>query len=540
MSLDVRAGEIVGLAGLVGSGRSELAQVLFGITPAERGDIRLDGEGGAGSIRPRSRAPAGIAYVPEDRGAQGLVRPMSVLHNFSLAALGALSRLGFIDRAAERRMAEAGVQRFSVKTSSVDEIAGRLSGGNQQKIVLGKWLANNPKLLILDEPTRGIDVGAKAEIHRLMCELAGEGVAILMISSELPEVLGMSDRVLVMREGRLVAEFDRAHATSEAVGAAMMGSGRGDGARGVSAIPVASAAAPRAGLLRRFASQEALLAVAVIGLAIAVGFDNPRFLAYRNLADILLGNAYIAIAAIGMSMVIISGNIDISVGALIGVLATLSGSLAVAGAPTLVAWLVPVVLGVLVMAAQGAVVAYLRIPAIVVTLGMMSILKGGLISVTGGNGSPTCRRTSISPTSTCSASRCRSSSWSSRPRSRRSGCATRRAAGRSTPPAATPRRRGCAASIRSAPSSWCSRCTASSPASPRSSMRPSFASSSRPPRRGSNSPSSPPPSSAASAFSAASARSSARRSPPSSSPRSPARSSSSTSRPTGPTPCAAD
>jgi rhamnose transport system ATP-binding protein len=120
-------------------------------------------------------------------------------------------------------MAEEGVQRFRVKTSSVEEIAGRLSGGNQQKIVLGKWLANNPKLLILDEPTRGIDVGAKAEIHRLMSELAGAGVAILMISSELPEVLGMSDRVLVMREGRFVAEFDRAHATSETVGAAMMG-----------------------------------------------------------------------------------------------------------------------------------------------------------------------------------------------------------------------------------------------------------------------------------------------------------------------------
>ena len=148
---------------------------------------------------------------------------MSVLHNLSLAALGALSRGGFIDRAAEMRLAEQAVQRFSVKTSSVNEIAGRLSGGNQQKIVLGKWLANNPKLLILDEPTRGIDVGAKAEIHRLMNELAGTGVAILMISSELPEVLGMSDRVLVMREGRLVAEFDRAHATSETVGAAMMG-----------------------------------------------------------------------------------------------------------------------------------------------------------------------------------------------------------------------------------------------------------------------------------------------------------------------------
>jgi rhamnose transport system ATP-binding protein len=222
VSLTVRAGEIVGLAGLVGSGRSELAQTLFGMTPSESGEIRLNGESVRIDSPERARAK-GVAYVPEDRGTQGLVRGMSVLHNFSLAALGSLSRAGFIDRAAERRMAQRGVARFSVKTSSVDEIAGRLSGGNQQKIVLGKWLANNPRLLILDEPTRGIDVGAKAEIHRLMSQLAAEGVAILMISSELPEVLGMSDRVLVMREGRLVAEFDRAEATSEAVGAAMMG-----------------------------------------------------------------------------------------------------------------------------------------------------------------------------------------------------------------------------------------------------------------------------------------------------------------------------
>jgi rhamnose transport system ATP-binding protein len=222
VSLTVRAGEIVGLAGLVGSGRSELAQTLFGITPAESGEIRLMGEGVDIDSAETARSK-GIAYVPEDRAVQGLVRRMSVLHNFSLAALGSLSRAGFIDRGAERRMAQDGVNRFRVKTSSVDEVAGRLSGGNQQKIVLGKWLANNPKLLILDEPTRGIDVGAKAEIHRLMGELAGAGVAILMISSELPEVLGMSDRVLVMREGRLVAEFDRAHATSETVGAAMMG-----------------------------------------------------------------------------------------------------------------------------------------------------------------------------------------------------------------------------------------------------------------------------------------------------------------------------
>ena len=152
----------------------------------------------------------------------------------------------------------------------------------------------------------------------------------------------------------------------------------------MSAMATLSRAPARTSVLKRFASQEALLAFAIVALAIIVGFVNPRFLATRNLSDLLLGNAYIAVAAIGMSMVIISGNIDISVGALIGVLATLSGSLAVAGAPILVTWLAPLVLGVAVMAAQGAIVAYLRIPAIVVTLGMLSILKGGLISATGG------------------------------------------------------------------------------------------------------------------------------------------------------------
>jgi len=152
----------------------------------------------------------------------------------------------------------------------------------------------------------------------------------------------------------------------------------------VSAIAFARARTAEGGVFRAFASQEGLLAFAIIGLAIVVGLDNPRFLAVRNLSDIVLGNAYVAVAAVGMSMVIISGNIDISVGALIGVLATISGSLAVAGAPVAVVWLAPLVAGVLVMMLQGAVIAYLRIPAIVVTLGMLSILKGGLISVTGG------------------------------------------------------------------------------------------------------------------------------------------------------------
>lgn len=226
ISLSVRAGEIVGLAGLVGSGRSELAQTVFGITPAQSGQVMLAGQ----AVRITSPAQAralGIAYVPEDRGTQGLVRKMTVRENVSLSVLDRVAHAGFIDRAAERRLADEAVAQFSIRTAGIEQIVARLSGGNQQKIVLGKWLAAKPRVLILDEPTRGIDVGAKAEIHRLMGELAGQGLAILMISSELPEVLGMSDRVLVVREGRIVAEFPRAEALPERVGAAMMG---GDGA----------------------------------------------------------------------------------------------------------------------------------------------------------------------------------------------------------------------------------------------------------------------------------------------------------------------
>jgi rhamnose transport system ATP-binding protein len=221
VSLSVRAGEIVGLAGLIGSGRSELAQTVFGILPASSGEIRLAGR----PVRVASAREAkrhGIAYVPEDRATQGVIRPMSLRHNVSLAVLRRIARRWFIDRGAEEELAADAIARFAIRARGPEQIVGKLSGGNQQKVVLGKWLATRPKLLIMDEPTRGIDVGAKAEIHRLMGELAAQGLAVLMISSELPEVLGMSDRILVMREGRIAAEFARGEADQETIAHAMM------------------------------------------------------------------------------------------------------------------------------------------------------------------------------------------------------------------------------------------------------------------------------------------------------------------------------
>lgn len=219
-SFTVRKGEVLGLAGLVGSGRTELAHVLFGITPAEKGVIKVDGK----EVRirsPRDARDAGIAYVPEDRGAQGLVKPMTIRENLTMSILDRISPNGFIDKARERKIAEEGFKKLNVRASGIEQITSELSGGNQQKVVVAKWLETAPKVLILDEPTRGIDVGAKAEIHRLMGEMAQAGLAIIMISSELPEVLAMSDRVMVIADGHVSATFDRADATPQAVGLAM-------------------------------------------------------------------------------------------------------------------------------------------------------------------------------------------------------------------------------------------------------------------------------------------------------------------------------
>ena len=224
ISLDVHAGEIVGIAGLVGSGRTELALTIFGITPATSGTILLDGQP-VEIHSPRRARDLGIAYVPEDRGLQGLVRPMTLRENVTMAILDRVSRALVLDRGAENARARDAIKRFGIRTRGPEQIVRQLSGGNQQKVVLAKWLAVEPRILIMDEPTRGIDVGAKAEIHALMVRLAQQGLAILMISSELPEVLGMSDRVLVMNEGRMVASFARAEATPDAVGAAMTRAG---------------------------------------------------------------------------------------------------------------------------------------------------------------------------------------------------------------------------------------------------------------------------------------------------------------------------
>jgi ribose transport system ATP-binding protein/rhamnose transport system ATP-binding protein len=223
ISLSVRHGEIVGLAGLVGAGRTEFARAVFGLDAFDSGGLAIDGK----PVHPRNPVQAiraGIGYLPEDRRLLGIVPPLTIRENLSLSTLTRLAVAGFVNGAEERRTAAAATVRLGIVPPDMEVPIETLSGGNQQKVVLGRWLGIQPKLLILDEPTRGVDVGAKAEIHRIIGELAGSGIAILFISSELPEVIAASDRIYVLHEGRITGEFDRQAVSEQAIMLAATGS----------------------------------------------------------------------------------------------------------------------------------------------------------------------------------------------------------------------------------------------------------------------------------------------------------------------------
>ncbi|MBO0344045.1 sugar ABC transporter ATP-binding protein [Roseibium sp. CAU 1637] len=216
IGFSLRAGEILGFYGLVGAGRSEFMQALFGITKPSKGAIRIDGK--VAVVRsPNEAIHRGIVYVPEDRGKQGAIKGLPIFQNVTLASLSQTSRKGFLKLAQEFEMAREYTQRLDLRAAALDQDIGELSGGNQQKVVIAKWLATKPRVIILDEPTKGIDIGSKAAVHEFMAELAAQGLAVIMVSSEIPEVLGMSDRVIVMREGRIVAEYEGEALTPESL-----------------------------------------------------------------------------------------------------------------------------------------------------------------------------------------------------------------------------------------------------------------------------------------------------------------------------------
>jgi rhamnose transport system ATP-binding protein len=216
VSFDVRAGEIVALAGLVGAGRSEVVRAVFGVDVYDAGSVRVNGRN-LKSGSPSAAMAAGIALVPEDRRQQGLVMELSVERNATLTRRWKLAKAGLLSPRTERATAAEWSKKLQVKAGRLSDPVSTLSGGNQQKVVLAKWLSTGPRVLIVDEPTRGIDVGTKSEVHRLLSQLAADGLAVVMVSSELPEVLGMADRVLVMHEGRLVDDIPRARADEDSV-----------------------------------------------------------------------------------------------------------------------------------------------------------------------------------------------------------------------------------------------------------------------------------------------------------------------------------
>jgi rhamnose transport system ATP-binding protein len=222
ISFEVKAGEVVGLAGLVGAGRTDVARALFGVLGIDSGTIRIDGEI-VHINRPRQALTHGMVYVPEDRQHNGLLMQMSIVKNITMAILERIAPRGWLREKSETEVAQEYVEKLRIVLRHVGQPVRELSGGNQQKVVLSKWLAAEPKVMLLDEPTRGIDIGAKAEVHRLIGELAADGMAILMISSELPEILAMSDRIIVMREGRISGSFSSETATAEGVLAAATG-----------------------------------------------------------------------------------------------------------------------------------------------------------------------------------------------------------------------------------------------------------------------------------------------------------------------------
>jgi ABC-type sugar transport system ATPase subunit/ribose/xylose/arabinose/galactoside ABC-type transport system permease subunit len=360
ISFSVRAGEVVALSGLIGAGRSEIARTLAGIDSPDSGEVTVDG-----NVMPFGTHDARVAYVPEDRQQEGIFSQLSIRENLSLATLRNLSKGGWIDARAERALAESIRSRLGIKTKSLEAPASTLSGGNQQKVVLGKWVAANPRVLILDEPTHGIDVGAKAEVHALVGELASQGVAILLISSELPEVMTLADRIIVLRQGEIAAEVLRGEASEQQLlDAALPRESKQD-----------YSTKQRHNPLAREIATAVLLALTVI----AAGILNPRFFDLNNIRDMLINVAPAVIIGCGLTLIVIAREIDISVGSLMGLCAAVLGIAASTSrmglAPT-IAMLACLGVGALGGLVNGLLVSFGKIPSIIVTLATLSMFRG--------------------------------------------------------------------------------------------------------------------------------------------------------------------
>jgi rhamnose transport system ATP-binding protein len=394
VSFELRTGEILGFFGLVGAGRSEVAQMVFGIVPPERGEIRLDGR----LVDPRSPRKAmklGISLLPEDRHQQGLVLPFSIRANATLPILRTLAnRFGLVDRHKESKIATEFSQRMHVVATGVEQITSNLSGGNQQKVLLAKWLIPAPRVLILDEPTRGVDVGAIAEIHRIVSHLAAQGMAIILISDDAQEVIGMADRILVFRGGRVVSEVPRDSFNREAIQLAAAHAVRGaervapasDELLDIQKQPPAERATASGVLEKLFRIRELCLILALLVICAGVTAREHRFLQPSNLEQVALSAILVGIVALGEALVIIARQIDLSIGAMVAMSAFTSADWLESHPQSSI--LLILLLGCAVGLGLGLfnalLVAILRIPAIVATLGTLAIYRGGVIVLAGG------------------------------------------------------------------------------------------------------------------------------------------------------------
>ena len=371
IDLELHRGEVYGIYGLVGAGQSALCEGLFGLRESS-GRVCL-GERDIGNLAPAERVRAGLGYVPAERRIQGMFYAMSVGENLSLAAL----EREWIDKELELERNLEEMRQLEVRAQGLEQGVGELSGGNQQKVLLGRWLQTAPRVLILEEPTQGVDVGAKGEIHRIIRNLAAEGVAVLVVSAELPEILALAHRVGVMRDGRLVGELDGGEAESEEILQLALPVSQEEERqyRGASSGRKGGGAQGR---------RELSLVMLIALLSGICTWLAPAFATWQNLGDILVNNGVLLIGALGISLVIIAGGIDISIGAVLGLAAVIAGLGDKAG------WPVPalaggaLVTGAVLGLVNGGLSVHGRVHAIVITLGTLTLFRGAIVQLTGG------------------------------------------------------------------------------------------------------------------------------------------------------------
>lgn len=403
VSFEVRSGEILGLGGLVGSGRTEIARVLFGIDQPSTGEVWLDNQRRVFSS-PRDAMDAGIAYVSEDRMGQSLIMDFGILHNASLPVIDSATRAGLIHRDSELALVKPQLERMRLRFQSFDQPVQTLSGGNQQKVVLAKWLATNPRVLILDEPTQGIDVNTKAEVHSMIAGLAKQGMAIILISSELPELLGMCHRIIVLREGHVSAVLSAEDATQERVMHAATDASMPTVVAGESATkkPAAETAGATPNHLRAvevpatarptapstpawlsatrvlLARREFGLLCSMLAIIVPISIINPRMLSSANITALSMDASLLMIVAISQMLVILTRNIDLSIASVIGLSAYVAASTlhAYPELGVFAALALSCAVGVACGLANGLIVAYGKVPSIVATLGTLAVFRG--------------------------------------------------------------------------------------------------------------------------------------------------------------------